>query len=771
MITYLRMENFRRHESTEIHFDRGTQLTLISGQNGVGKSTVVEGILYALYGEGRHGKRGLNSLVRQGAELEGMEVELRFEVDDSEYQVIRRRDGRASTAVLYGEGIPLYESPTAVTAAISQILGMDAAGFRLAVYAQQKELDGLTAQTAAARRQMVSRLLRLDVVTTARNNARAALNTTREVLAALGPAVDAAEAKARLEAAKEAQRSTAKALAATEAAIAEADAKISELAAAEKKAAELDQLRQRTEADITRLRGTIATLEAQLSALGSAPEVPEGPKTEDAQQQLTAAEAALAVAEERDAEAARAAVMARELERDRERLNEIDTALSVLARQEDVEAAGVETEKLQTEAQATKEQLEAAASGRARASGEVASLKQRLERVAELGDVCDQCGQEVDDTHRHQAKSSLQSELDTAIAQAKEAERVWQAAARAAAMAEQQLDAHLRREAELHAELNRRSVLEDERTRLHRRIKVYEQREGKKVPTVDLAAAEKAVETARAAAEAARRRDEAAAALREWQRETERISAQIADEKEALAAAEKRLGETTPSSELQRSLADLDATRQSRAAEADVAAALRVELAVAETNVTAASERLAEAEAAAERRAKTESEGATLARVADVLDTLRNRMVTEIRPALESAVSSTLDLLSEGRFPRARLTDDYDVEVDDRGVWQQLSELSGGEIDLVALAVRLGLAELIAERHGGGGIGFLILDECFGSQDPARRQAILSGIRNLRSSYGQILLISHVGGLEDHVDRVLEVTPTEDGNSADVHAA
>lgn len=769
MITYLRMENFRRHQSTEIHFDPGAQLTLISGQNGVGKSTIIEAILYALYGETRHGKRRTESLVRHGAELEGVEVELRFVIDDSEYQVIRKKVGRSSTAVLYGEGVPLVESANAVTAAVTQILGMDSTGFKLAVYAQQKELDGLTSETPARRQEQISKLLRLDEVKKARDNARKELNTTKDVLAAL-PSVDAEEAKNRLESAESQLAAIQSHLSAAEKAVEELEERIAELAVAEAEAAEVEQARQRVEDEIQRLQRSIGSLEVDLAALGEEPTVPEAPDTEAARKALSAAETALAVAEEREAEAARAVVMARELERDRERLSEIGAALKILADVADAEGTAAETESIQRQAAAAKEKLESAAAERARAEAEVASLQERLTRVSELGDVCDQCGQEVDDNHRHQATTSLQAQLDAAQSRKKEADKLWHEAAREYAAVEQQLEAQLKREADIVAEVNRRNIFEDERKRLVRRIKIYEQRQDVKVAPVDVAAAEKDVEKARADFEAALARDAALAEAREWKREHQRIAAQLETEKAALNEAQKRLAACVPSDDLRKRLADLAAAREAHAGESRVVAELRTQLAVAEHAVQAAAERLAEVQEAAERRARTETEGAILARVSEALSALHSQMVTEIRPALESAVSTTLDLLSDGRFSRVRMTDEYDIEVDDAGVWRPLAELSGGETDLVALAVRLGLSELIAERHGSGGIGFLILDECFGSQDPSRRQAILSGIRNLRSSYGQILLISHVGGLEDQVDRVLEVTCDDDG-IADVHAA
>jgi DNA repair exonuclease SbcCD ATPase subunit len=76
-------------------------------------------------------------------------------------------------------------------------------------------------------------------------------------------------------------------------------------------------------------------------------------------------------------------------------------------------------------------------------------------------------------------------------------------------------------------------------------------------------------------------------------------------------------------------------------------------------------------------------------------------------------------------------------------------------------------------RHATGGAEFLSLDGVLGSQDAERRESILTGLRTLRAMYGQILLISRVGGLDEAADRVLEVGVADvDGHrAAEVTAA
>jgi len=137
MITYLKLTNFRRHAETELHFSESDQAVLVSGNNGAGKSTIFEAVQYALYGEGRNGRANIERLIRKGGELEGLEVEIRFEMAGVSYTVRRRRDSKLSSAILLANDIPLMEGAREVTAEVAKILGMDSRGFRLATYAQQ----------------------------------------------------------------------------------------------------------------------------------------------------------------------------------------------------------------------------------------------------------------------------------------------------------------------------------------------------------------------------------------------------------------------------------------------------------------------------------------------------------------------------------------------------------------------------------------------------------------------------------------------------------
>jgi DNA repair exonuclease SbcCD ATPase subunit len=147
-----------------------------------------------------------------------------------------------------------------------------------------------------------------------------------------------------------------------------------------------------------------------------------------------------------------------------------------------------------------------------------------------------------------------------------------------------------------------------------------------------------------------------------------------------------------------------------------------------------------------------------------LLSDVADRLSTTVRPALEGAIANLLATMSEGRFTQVSVSQDYEIRVEDDGKLRPLSELSGGEADLVALATRLALAQIVSERHGSGGAGFLILDEPLGSQDPLRRRSILAGLRALRGTYDQIFLISHIDGIEDAADTVVNISASDDRN-------
>ena len=83
--------------------------------------------------------------------------------------------------------------------------------------------------------------------------------------------------------------------------------------------------------------------------------------------------------------------------------------------------------------------------------------------------------------------------------------------------------------------------------------------------------------------------------------------------------------------------------------------------------------------------------------------------------------------------------------------------ISGGEEDAVAISLRLALAEMLQEQRGMS-MSLLILDEIITSFDAERKQAFLDMLSALKTRFPQIVLISHLEGVNEVADRCLYLT-------------
>ena len=97
---------------------------------------------------------------------------------------------------------------------------------------------------------------------------------------------------------------------------------------------------------------------------------------------------------------------------------------------------------------------------------------------------------------------------------------------------------------------------------------------------------------------------------------------------------------------------------------------------------------------------------------------------------------------------------------------RDVKTLSGGESFMAALALALGMADMIQNTASSVHIDTMFIDEGFGSlSEETRNQAIaiLNGLSGGRRLVG---IISHVTELKNQIDRKLIVTKTEKGSKA-----
>ena len=145
IIKELIMENITSHESTKIEFAEGK--TLIRGQSGAGKSSIVESIKSALFG------KYLKELITKGKE--NGKIELTFEIKDQnetikKYTVIRKftKGGPKGAIIYHNEKKSIDYSTEELTREITKILNINQKTkaeeiFDAFVYAEQKQLESL----------------------------------------------------------------------------------------------------------------------------------------------------------------------------------------------------------------------------------------------------------------------------------------------------------------------------------------------------------------------------------------------------------------------------------------------------------------------------------------------------------------------------------------------------------------------------------------------------------------------------------------------------
>lgn len=148
------------------------------------------------------------------------------------------------------------------------------------------------------------------------------------------------------------------------------------------------------------------------------------------------------------------------------------------------------------------------------------------------------------------------------------------------------------------------------------------------------------------------------------------------------------------------------------------------------------------------------------AAVSDVLDEFRKSSIAKIAPELADSATELISAMTNGKFVQIDLDSEFTPSVTNSdGHALTIHQLSGGELSVVALALRIAIGTLI----GGGTGGMLWLDEVLSAQDINRRHAILQAIRAL--PVNQIVMINHTQEAEDVVDKVVRMTYSGDEGS------
>ncbi|MDM7935376.1 MAG: hypothetical protein QUS08_08325, partial [Methanothrix sp.] len=183
-------------------------------------------------------------------------------------------------------------------------------------------------------------------------------------------------------------------------------------------------------------------------------------------------------------------------------------------------------------------------------------------------------------------------------------------------------------------------------------------------------------------------------------------------------------------------------------------------------------DRIRRLQEASERRRGHERALSEVARRMEVVEATRtlvnmfmDGVLVRIRSEIARTAGEILDEVS-GKYSLIKIDDDFNILVEDGGEYYPISRYSGGEIDMIAVSVRVAISEYLM-RFGQerSSYSFLILDEIFGSQDPEHREKLIQMLRSLEDRFPQIIAISHISDVQGQFDNILQVVEDESGNS------
>lgn len=788
----VRLCNFRQHVDTFIAFDSG--LTGIIGPNGSGKTTILEAIAWALYGQ--DAARGKKETIRSLSAGPGarVKVELDFELAGHRYRVERG----LTTAELFLDGAdsPIANSLTGVSEMLRRRLGMSREEFFNTYFTGQKELDVMAAMAPAERAQFLSRVLGYERL-------RVAQRLVREKARLIG--AEASGLRAALPDAANVERMHADAVARLAQAMERA---LLSTARRERALHEMSEIAPRwlvAQQEREQLQEALAELRvAESEAAGYARDVDRISReladvvAADEEMQRLAEELAplAALSEElqtldrfaRD-EGRRNVLLdtERALEDEvrhlRERRAKIETAPTL------EEEVTLELERMRAMLELVEGELEAkrtewvrdrqeADTKRAALREQYAEVKDHRERLVAAGEdgECPTCERPLHD-HYRSVLDHFDEQLAILVADGKYYNsRIEQLEEMPPEVRE--LDERRRSTFEEVGKLERRlakvQLAVQDLTGLTRDLQAREQRFAQvHADRESIPGGYDATRHAAARRELDRLRPLDGRATR-LATLMERRPVLESERDRAAAGMASARGRVTSLSARRDVLAFSEQSYAALRARYDAAAA---ELRTAELDAVAAEGEANGAQAAVTRGEQARQE---LQRVRGQLETLdrerrlhdeldraftdlRTDLNVQLRPEIGEIASGFLTDLTDARYDELELDDSYNLTVLEQGIPKPV--ISGGEEDIANLCLRLAISQMIAERAGQS-FSLLILDEVFGSLDEARRQNVVELLRGLHDRFEQVIIITHIEQVREGLDRVISVRYEEETGSA-----
>ncbi len=442
----LEIKNFLAYRSPDPLRFEGIHLACLTGANGAGKSSLLDAITWALWGEAR-AKRD-DELVHIGQV--DMHVQLDFEQEGTLYRVIRRRSRKqrgVGTLDLFAlvDGQPNTLSEPSIRETqhkINRLLKLDYETFVHSAFLQQGKADAFTTKPPAQRKQILSDILGLSQWERYEESAKEALKNISNELAVIEQRIRDIEEELKkeprlqavLQEAEAAQKEAEAALKVAEAQLAEVAHAPGAMKAAQERLADHERRRKEHGRDLEAIDEDIQRQEARIAdyetVIAMREEIESGyAALQSAQQANSELGEKLLQLSDFDAQRRELENQLRDVRAELENeasgydslIAELERAIEDADAEELIRVQGeiADLQTLESQRNANQEYIATLSEEKAGLETlkktltlEGQTLRDRLERlkVAE-GATCPLCGQPLDESHRDQLVAELEAEI------------------------------------------------------------------------------------------------------------------------------------------------------------------------------------------------------------------------------------------------------------------------------------------------------------------------------------------------------------------------
>lgn len=184
MIRSVELGNFISHSETRLDFEGG--VTVFVGHNGAGKSSVIDAITFALFGE--HTRKSNKGLIRRGTSQ--AYAKINFSSNGRVYEAVRKIDSKGTLSAQFfeiknGQHLPLATGERrqfgeSMTGQVESTLGLDFNKLKVASIVQQGELGSIIKAKPKEFKELLNAIIGIDKLDVASENLKTVQKNFRQ---------------------------------------------------------------------------------------------------------------------------------------------------------------------------------------------------------------------------------------------------------------------------------------------------------------------------------------------------------------------------------------------------------------------------------------------------------------------------------------------------------------------------------------------------------------------------------------------------------------